>query len=483
MAGSLEVPEHEHNDSYHSYVQDDNTVQNSIGYGDHSFASIPDLARKRKSSSTRTGRSRQSSTSHDIEAVETTSLLGKPKRQPGHSSVAQVTYNACNVLMGAGLLSVPFAFKGAGWIAGIAIFLVISLLTNMTGKLLYWSMVKNEHVQDYPGLGQVAFGSMGSYIVGGVFFFDIFCASVMFIILIADSLYALYDGLSPLQYVLIQMVVLIPMTWTKRLSLMAYLSFLGLLSVAALAGGLFIKAAEVNLAHHPANTTLGPQSFQGILACYGMILMQYGGHAIMPSLAASLKDFNHFPRVLNITYAFCVAIGLSVGVIGFAIYGQHTEKEITLNLLEDDEKTTGTGVTGYLGPFVLLLVVVNAVTKYPLLLNVASMYIDQIVCLCLPPSFDEDGTTQNRILHVTVRTVVGVLTFGTAILIPSFAKLTAFIGAGFQTFLCLVFPVYVYKVSYQKEMSPFTRFVMEACVFMSIIAGCFGVYGAMTLED
>lgn len=76
-------------------------------------------------------------------------LMLSQNRKDG-SSFWQATFNAINLLLGVGVLSLPFAFRSSGWIVGGILLLAFSLMTNFTGKLLadcmdYQSYIKVLH--------------------------------------------------------------------------------------------------------------------------------------------------------------------------------------------------------------------------------------------------------------------------------------------------------------------------------------------------
>ena len=58
-----------------------------------------------------------------------------PERPRGNSSTGQAMANSVNILLGVGLLSVPYALRQGGW-AGLGVLAALGLMTNYTGKAL-----------------------------------------------------------------------------------------------------------------------------------------------------------------------------------------------------------------------------------------------------------------------------------------------------------------------------------------------------------
>ena len=56
-------------------------------------------------------------------------------RPRGNSTTAQAMANSVNILLGVGLLSVPYALQQGGW-AGLGVLGILGVTTNYTGKIL-----------------------------------------------------------------------------------------------------------------------------------------------------------------------------------------------------------------------------------------------------------------------------------------------------------------------------------------------------------
>lgn len=55
-----------------------------------------------------------------------------PAASSGNSTFVQAVFNVVNVMMGVGLLSLPFALKSSGWI-GLVVLWLMGIVTNYTG--------------------------------------------------------------------------------------------------------------------------------------------------------------------------------------------------------------------------------------------------------------------------------------------------------------------------------------------------------------
>ena len=76
--------------------------------------------------------------------------------------------------MGVAVLSLPFAFKYAGWFFGISIFLFCLIQTNYTAKTIKKCLDIDPECITYADLAHLAFGNKGKLIIGGIFLMDLF---------------------------------------------------------------------------------------------------------------------------------------------------------------------------------------------------------------------------------------------------------------------------------------------------------------------
>ena len=74
----------------------------------------------------------------------------------GRSTFIQAVFNVVNVMMGVGLLSLPFALKSSGWI-GIGLLWLMGIVTNYTGLIRSPSMGSNDKLMSRMVAGQSAF--------------------------------------------------------------------------------------------------------------------------------------------------------------------------------------------------------------------------------------------------------------------------------------------------------------------------------------
>jgi solute carrier family 32 (vesicular inhibitory amino acid transporter) len=58
----------------------------------------------------------------------------------------------------------------------------------------------------------------------------------------------------------------------------------------------------------------------------------YAGHAVFPSIQASMAEPKDFPSVLNVAYAIVAALSTFLGVAGYYMYGNGALDVVTFNM-------------------------------------------------------------------------------------------------------------------------------------------------------
>jgi hypothetical protein len=96
------------------------------------------------------------------------------------STIYQSLFNSVNILMGIGLLSLPYALNITGWVVGIALLILFSFMTRHTAILLQKLL---DHDTDklgysYGDIGEMAFGQKGRIFISFIFFLELFAVNV-----------------------------------------------------------------------------------------------------------------------------------------------------------------------------------------------------------------------------------------------------------------------------------------------------------------
>jgi hypothetical protein len=189
----------------------------------------------------------------DVSSLNDAEIGSSEYETEGTSTFVQSCLNGVNLLLGVGVLSLPYSMSVSGWWVGAGLLILLSLLTNYTGKIIGRLMSRSDQIRSFPDIGRAAFGRLGQGIITVIFFIELFAACGMYLILCGDNLYALvspfYNGLSQTTLTLLSAAVMVPTALTSELSLLSKLSAIGTFSSCFLAVAVISIGKSFSLLH------------------------------------------------------------------------------------------------------------------------------------------------------------------------------------------------------------------------------------------
>ena len=256
------------------------------------------------------------------------------------SSYLGASVNGVNLLLGVGVLSLPYALKCAGWYTGVGL-LFLTIVTNHTGKLIGKMMDKDaENIRSFGDIGLVAFGPLGQYVITITFFLELFSACGMYLILTGDNLHTLFPQRSQYFWTVVGAAIMIPTALTSKLSFLSYFSVVGtfastFLCLSVIYLGFVLKkdsdyggGSYIDPSHTDRFTDLNSAPFS-----IGLVMVGFAGHACFPSIKLSLSNQEDYNAVLNTSYLVCFTFYTSIAILGYLMYGVNVDEEITFNIM------------------------------------------------------------------------------------------------------------------------------------------------------
>ena len=414
---------------------------------------------------------------------ELSPLVSKP--EGGTSTVAQAVLNMTNVLLGSGLLALPYAAKCTGGYLGAMVAILLgSGATLFTAKILGREL-RRFGARGFPDLALYTFGSRGRVLVALLLYLDIFMCLVLFIIMGSTNLSAIAQAIfrprkeegteevealvdwflfSPKGSAWIIAVMLLPATVFDDLSTLSKFSAVGTVATVSLVVVVTVSAVVV-----PDAAAAGASSdFASRALPIGLVLYCFAGHALFPSIYFSLENPERdWDRVVDISYLIVCSCCVIVACAGYSLFGDSVSDQISVDL-EQIDRTTGIVCCG--------LIAVSALSKFALELQPIAYGIEELIALL------KQGPLQ-RSLTTGFSEGVGLRLFilGCALLcavsLPAFAVVDSLLGAVFSTLISIVFPCAV-TLHQNSDTSPLYKATAIITILGGIIAGGLGTYGA-----
>lgn len=436
--------------------------------------------------------------------------------EPQGSSYQESLFNAVNILMGVGLLSIPYSLNEGGW-ASMGVLAVIWACTNYTGKILIkcqdsgvleeadepdWDgganpadkfnemesnsldvltlssagdseastsstledgMVKRI-LNSYEDIGEAAFGKKGRDFITAVLYAELIGTCALFFILEGDHLHMLLEQLMPHaslpsreELMAISAGVMLPTTWLTDLSSLSYIGIFGVLSSFGLTGVVLYEFFNHGL--QIADTVA--LHTQTLPNAFGLIAFVFAGHAVFPSIYGSMKDKRDFGKMLDTTYLIVGALCIVMGAAGYCLYGSSTLEEVTLNI-----------PPGALNVLATSLILVSPFTKFALTLEPVARGVESKLGISM------NGPDCN--LARLNRTGLGLGALFLATQVPYFGQVMSIVGSFLTITVSVLFPALCHLKLYDGKLDDKEKFLNH---FVLGLGGFCAVSGTWTAVE
>lgn len=427
----------------------------------------------------------------DFPPDESTSLLRRSSRASslisgrGESTVQQTIFNSMNILIGIGILSLPFGFRLSGWVLGTIILATCSYITAETAKMLGKILKKYPSLNSYGDIAELTgqeakIGAKAAHLaVTIIFVIDLFGALVEMVILFGDSLSIVYPNISQPIYKLILITVSFFLSFLL-LSALSFLSLLGLictncLVVILIICGLISSKSPGSLLV-PSTTSLWPENLMNVFMSLGIFMAPWGGHPIFPELYRDMRHPKKYSKSANTSFFLVFDLNYLVAVVGYIMYGTTCEDSITKNLMSIPEYPT------WVTPAISLLMATLTITKIPLVSKpVVSVYETYLKL----PSTDIVVKHDRRLQNFTLKQIVGRIIFFALLLITSliftlFGQVIAFLGSAVVFTMCMTCPLLFYVVLMKDEINRFQAILISGGIVIGLVCSVVGTIASIS---
>ena len=253
----------------------------------------------------------------------------------GQSTIYQTVLNSTNVLVGVGILSLPFGLRYAGWLVGLVFLAVAACVNVYTSRLLGRCLGTDRNLITFADLAYAATGPWGQLVIALMFMLELAVACVALFILFADSLDLLLPGWGILEFKVVCAAVMLPLSFVP-LRLLGYTSSLGIVCCISIVFCVFIdgliKADPPGSLRWPADTYLFPENWGTLPLSFGLLMAPWGGLAVFPNIFRDMRHAHKWNKSLNVTFGFTYCLDTTIAVVGLLMFGEATRNEITSNI-------------------------------------------------------------------------------------------------------------------------------------------------------
>ncbi|EMD93242.1 hypothetical protein COCC4DRAFT_70742 [Bipolaris maydis ATCC 48331] len=258
-------------------------------------------------------------------------------RAQGDANQTKTFFTLLKAFIGTGIMFLPKAFKNGGMLFSSITMIMVSAITALCFELLLATRKR------YGGGG---YGDLGSIVVGPRFraliLVSITLSQIGFVcaglIFTADNLASFLDAvtrdkapLSTNQLILIQVAVLIPMSFIRNISKLGPAALLA--DVFILIGLTYIYWYDISWiskmgGFHPSIELFNPRDFTLTI---GSAIFTFEGIGLILPIQSSMKEPEHFSKLLYMVMIIITVIFTSVGVLCYGTFGEHVSVEVITN--------------------------------------------------------------------------------------------------------------------------------------------------------
>lgn len=270
-------------------------------------------------------------------------LLGRRQsskrlRTQGDASQMKTFFTLLKAFIGTGIMFLPKAFKNGGMLFSSITMILVSAITALCFELLL-SCRKRYGGGGYGDLGQIVVGPrFRALILVSITLSQLgfVCAGLIFT---ADNLASFFDAVSrtrdaPLStntLIGIQLIILIPMAFIRNISKLGPAALLA--DVFILIGLTYIYWYDISAiskmgGFHRSIELFNPRDFTMTI---GSAIFTFEGIGLILPIQSSMKQPEHFSKLLYIVMLLITVIFTSVGVLCYGTFGEHVSVEVITN--------------------------------------------------------------------------------------------------------------------------------------------------------
>ena len=359
---------------------------------------------------------------------------------PG-TSVCKSAFNIGNYIEGVVFLALPYAVATGG-IATIVSLVLVPFMFCYSGNILIESLYDSDKKRgklrtrkNFNDLGQVLSPKYGGLLTLAGQQLTLLLTSVGYLIVCGSRLHHTFPSipLTKTMWVGITGFLVLPTSFLKTLSQIAWLSFVSVVALIGLAVGVVWYGAE-HTDQWNARSLLFWDT-EGAIVSFSIVVLGYDSIPILPSVEESMAERSKFSRTLCVTYAINAIFKLVVSVVAFLSFKFNSD-EIILNNLPAGPISITVNI-----PYLLSCFLSYVMTIYPIVEYLHQTTVIQNI----------SAKVSSVLISTGVRFAVLVVTVLLAVLLPHLAFISSFTGSFLVSFLVFILPGTVHlKLKYHE---------------------------------
>ncbi|KAL7302006.1 hypothetical protein TKK_0005243 [Trichogramma kaykai] len=265
------------------------------------------------------------------------------------SSLPLASFNFINSIIGSGVIGIPYALHQAGFGLGIALLIIVAVLTDYSLVL----MVRSGHLcgeMSYQGLMRASFGRPGFYILSALQFIYPFIAMVSYNVVVGDTVTKVLIRVTGLSHdnflmrrevviLLATVLVVIPLCLYRNVARLAKISFLSLVCVAFILVAIFVRMDTMSalVPSHEDAWRFG--NIEGIIPSVGIMAFAFMCHHNTFLIYGSIErpSQEKWDVVTHWSLFTSFVVASAFGIAGYATFTGYVQGDLMENYCWTDD--------------------------------------------------------------------------------------------------------------------------------------------------
>jgi len=258
-----------------------------------------------------------------------------PSEHIGDSGSTETTWNIVNLVIGGGVLSMPYVCKLSGWL-GIVIIAATAAIFAFNA-IVVGAILRQQHdwfehhdvpkeSRDYVLLGKLAFGNTGAWLTATISVLENWSAAICYLIFVGNNVH-IVTGLSISLGIVMSGALSLVMLYMP-LRLLSYFGVVGMFCAAGAVGTLVAQGMLSDLPSSRVNFDLGGAGTAG-----GVAFFCFAGHACLPNVYWSMQHPKEdYAKACASAYTTVFAFYGATAAIGYYFFGDSLTNSFTESL-------------------------------------------------------------------------------------------------------------------------------------------------------